>query len=222
LPGKGGIELLDKVLDVAERFGVQRIYTGAAFPMSASYKESPSVYAAATNPTLVAALTSFGLIPMESGHISGLNGLLVGLAHARGIEAACLLATMPQYAVSLPNPKASAAIIEVLEKMLKFTVDTGELAEYSKEMDEKMSIIEEKVKGVLAFDHDDADNHHLPAPSANTEKKIPSYIMEKIEKLFAEAKLDKTKAIMLKRELDRWDLYKAYEDRFLDLFKNSQ
>ena len=34
--------------------------------------------------------------------------------------------------------------------------------------------------------------------------------------------LDKAKAIVLKRELDRWDLYKLYEDRFLDLFKESQ
>ena len=46
--------------------------------------------------------------------------------------------------------------------------------------------------------------------------------MEKIEKLFREAKTDKAKAILLKKELDRWDLYKLYEDRFLDLFKESQ
>ncbi|MBI4974838.1 MAG: hypothetical protein HZC19_03435 [Candidatus Omnitrophica bacterium] len=46
--------------------------------------------------------------------------------------------------------------------------------------------------------------------------------MEKIEKLFLEAKQDKKKASVLKRELDRWDLYKLYEDRFLDLFKENQ
>ena len=53
------------------------------------------------------------------------------------------------------------------------------------------------------------------------EKKVPRYVMERIEKLFQEAKLDKKKANELKQELDRWDLYKAYEDRFLDLFKDT-
>jgi hypothetical protein len=46
--------------------------------------------------------------------------------------------------------------------------------------------------------------------------------MERIEKLFLEARLDRSKAIVLKNELDRWDLYKNYEDRFLDLFKGGQ
>jgi hypothetical protein len=46
--------------------------------------------------------------------------------------------------------------------------------------------------------------------------------MEKVEKLFKEALADRAKAIVLKEELDRWDLYKLYEDRFLDLFKDGR
>ena len=47
-------------------------------------------------------------------------------------------------------------------------------------------------------------------------------IMEKIEKLFRETRQDRSRAVILKKELDRWDLYKLYEDRFLDLFKDNQ
>ena len=50
-------------------------------------------------------------------------------------------------------------------------------------------------------------------------KEVPKYIMEKNEKLFQDAKVDREKAYDLKEELDRWDLFMFYEDRFLDLFK---
>jgi proteasome assembly chaperone (PAC2) family protein len=42
---------------------------------------------------------------------------------------------------------------------------------------------------------------------------------EHIEQLFDQAGRDRANAYELKRELDRLDLYKEYEDRFLDLFK---
>jgi len=41
-------------------------------------------------------------------------------------------------------------------------------------------------------------------------------------KLFEEAKKDLTRAHELKIELDKWNVYKEYEDRFLDLFGKSK
>jgi hypothetical protein len=52
--------------------------------------------------------------------------------------------------------------------------------------------------------------------------KLPLSIKEKIEKLFEEAKKDISKANELKSELDKWSVYKEYEDRFLDLFKKTK
>ena len=122
---------------------------------------------------------------------------------------------MPQYAIGLPNPKASQAIIEILTKMLGIKIDLRELSGYIKDMEERMAIVEDKVKDVFTIEEDALKSHPQ-------EKKIPGYIMEKIEKLFLEAKQDKKKAAALKKELDRWDLYKFYEDKFLDLFKDNQ
>jgi hypothetical protein len=152
---------------------------------------------------------------MDGGHISGLNGLMLGYAGERGIGSVCLLATMPQYAIGLPNPRATKAIIEALQKTLRFNISLEELDELAHDMDEKMALIEEKVKDVFTMDKEDAG----PVGSG---KKVPEYIMDKVEKLFQEARLDRAKAIFLKKELDRWDLYKVYEDRFLDLFRESQ
>ncbi|MBU0881242.1 MAG: PAC2 family protein [Candidatus Omnitrophica bacterium] len=216
LAGLPGIALLNKVLDMAVKFKVKTIYTGAAFPLPISHKEDPDIYGVVNKKSLSPMLSKFDIKPMEAGHISGLNGLVLGLAKERNIDAYCLLATMPQYAISLPNPKASGAIIEALEKILNFIVSLDEMDDYIRDMDEKMSAIEDKVKDVMTIDNKEL--HSPPQPP----KKIPGYIMEKIEKLFQEARKDKTKAKDLKIELDRWDLYKFYEDRFLDLFKDSQ
>ena len=214
LAGKGGIELLDKVLDMAAELKVSRIYTAAAFPMPVSYKDASEVYGVANKENLRDILTKSGIKLMEGGHISGLNGLMLGFAAKRNIEAICLLATMPQYAISLPNPKASQAIIEALSRTLKIEINLRELSGYVKEMEERMAVVEDKVKDVFTI-----EDH--PEPHQQ-EKKIPGYIMDKIEKLFLEAKHDKKKAPTLKKELDRWDLYKQYEDRFLDLFRDNQ
>jgi uncharacterized protein len=68
----------------------------------------------------------------------------------------------------------------------------------------------------------EVEKKEFESPPPSFSKPIPGYIMDKIEKLFLEAKLDRAKAIALKEELDRWDLYKTYEDRFLDIFKDNQ
>jgi proteasome assembly chaperone (PAC2) family protein len=215
LPGRAGIELLEKVLDLAVDFKTRRIYTGAAFPMPISYAEEPELYGAVNIQSMKSEISRLGAKIMEDGHISGLNGLLLAFAAKRGVEAVCLLATMPQYAISLPNPKASRAIIEALASALNFKIDLGELREYIALTDEKMAAIEERVKDVLTEEDKAGEERHA-------EKSVPAYVMEKIEKLFREAKLDRSKALALKKELDRWDLYKSYEDRFLDLFKDNQ
>lgn len=211
-PGADGIRLVNKVLDVAVSYGVKRIYTGAAFPMPITHKDPPELYGAANHKEILNSLSAFGIKPMDGGHISGLNGLIIGFARERGIEAISVLSTMPQYAISLPNPRSSGAIVEVLSRMLNFKIDMHELDEYVKDMDEKMSLIEDKVKDVLTIEHDEPESYPV-------DKKIPEYIMEKIEKMFRDAKADKGKAPDLKKELDRWDLYHLYEDRFLDLFR---
>ncbi len=215
LAGQAGIELLNIVLDLAVRLKVKTIYTGAAFPLPISHREDPDIYGAVNKKALIGTISKRNIRIMEGGHISGLNGLVLGLAKEKDIDTICLLATMPQYAISLPNPKASGAIIEALENMLNFVVSLEELDENIKDMDEKMAVIEDKVKDVLTIEREGPE-----APPA--EKKVPGYITEKIENLFREAKKDKSKATELKKELDRWDLYKFYEDRFLDLFKESQ
>ncbi|MDI6703501.1 MAG: PAC2 family protein [bacterium] len=217
LGGIAGVNLMERILDLAQELKVWRIYTGAAFPLPISHKEPSTVFGVANEKHLKDFLIDYKVKIMEEGQISGLNGLLLGFAAKRGIEAICLLATMPQYAINFPNPKASKAIIEVLGEILDIKVDMMKIDLLIQEIDKKMDMIEEKIKGIFPeVEKKDVEEVDLES------EKVPNYIMEKIEKLFKEAKTDKKKAYALKEELDRWDLYKLYEDRFLDLFKEHQ
>lgn len=216
LSEKPALELMARILDLARELDVQRIYTAAAFPSTMSYREPSQVFGVANKESLRDFLAGLQVKMMGKGQISGLNGLLLGYAEEREIEAICLLATLPSYAINFSNPKASRAIVEVLGRILNVRIDMEELDLAVKAMDGKMALIEEKIKALFP-------TMVKESGLVNMEKeKVPDYVMEKIGKLFREAKVDRKKAYLLKEELDRWDLYKLYEDKFLDLFKENQ
>lgn len=215
--GGEGVALMRELLDFVVSLKVRRIFTGAAFPLTVSYKEESIVYGVANNPDLRGWLRGFNVRIMDKGQISGMNGLLLGYAAQKDIESVCLLATMPIYGVNLPNPRASKAIIEVFSRMIGFEIDMRGLDAAIKEMEAHMERIEEKMHEIFG----PKKAGELKTPIFEDEK-TPAHVMERIERLFQEAKVDKKKAYLLKEELDRWDLYKEYEDRFLDLFKDNQ
>ncbi|MCK5533770.1 PAC2 family protein [bacterium] len=212
LIGTPGLKLVDLILNFAEEYKVQRIYTGAAFPCPMNHNERSSLYATANSAGSKDFLEKKGIEVLGEGQISGLNGLLVGFAKLRQIEAACLLATIPFYAINFPNPKASKLLLEMFMKILNLqTLDFKDLDRDIKKMNSKMKEIEEKIKDIFPLKKEDK--------TQIKEEKAPHYVIEKVEKLFQEARIDKEKAYLLKEELDRWNLYKLYEDKFLDLFR---
>ena len=83
-------------------------------------------------------------------------------------------------------------------------------------MDEQLAAIEERIKEYFTA----SSEQHDEEIAALDEEKVPHYIMEKIERLFDQVKVDKSQGPELKKELDRWNLFELYENRFLDLFKD--
>lgn len=217
--GMGGINLMSQILDMAQELGVKTIYTGAAFAMPIRHSEPVQVLGAANRERLRDALVAYGVEVLQEGHISGLNGLLLGAAGLRDIEAACLLATMPLYAQMMPNPKASREIVRVFERILGVDVDMVEIDEAVGQMDETMSEIEEKIR--TTFSNMEQEEEIQDELGEVDEDRVPQYVMEKIERLFVEVQAEgsKEKAAQLKKELDKWNLYGLYEDRFLGLFR---
>lgn len=214
--GPAAVGIADELLDYAQHHGVQTVYTGAAFAMPASFRDPVKVYGVATDNQLKSVFSRYDVEPMSEGRISGLNGLLLGLAGLRGMGAVCFLATMPHYAVQLTNPKASKAIVQVFTRILNTSVDLAEIDALIEQTDHLLSEFESRVEAAFQALKEQAAGGDEPAESE--EQPEPHVIMQRIEKLFDVVEHDRSQASMLKQELDRWGLFKLYEDRFLDLF----
>jgi uncharacterized protein len=132
-PASKTYEMAHTVIDVAERFGVKRLYTCAAALTRIHHSEQPKVWGAATRETLLTDLKARGLVMGGDLQISGLNGLLLGVAKERQLDAICLLGEVPQYASRFPNPIAALSIAETMLKILDIEVDLAELKEQASE-----------------------------------------------------------------------------------------
>ncbi len=233
-PSWRGYEYCGKVLDIAERLGVRRICTFAAAPTAIHPAGKPRVWGVVNDAKLLPWIRRYGVQLLDQGQISGLNGVLLGVAAARRIEAICLLGELPFFAVALPNPKASQAVLEVFCRMAGLHLDLGELAEQARAVEkgllEMMSRVGKMTEGGEGGPSDRAgetpdfgaaatEEAAAAAAAASREKPLDKDTVRRIEEHFRAAAKDRDKALDLKKELDRLGLFKEYEDRFLDLFK---
>ena len=221
IAGTPGDDLMEHILDMGQRLGVDMIFTGAAYLTQASHKEDAQVLGVANNDNFRDFLASQGVEILQEGMVSGLNGLLLGFAQRRELNAACLLGTMPQYAAPIPNPKASREIVHTLGRLLNFDVDMSEIDDATEKMEGTMEDIEMQIQKTFSHMGEGPEGEFQGGRAEDD--KVPQSVMERIEKLFLEVtQTDQfhQKANELKAELDRWDLYSFYEDRFLNLFKS--
>ncbi|MBD3347043.1 MAG: hypothetical protein GF401_18465 [Chitinivibrionales bacterium] len=216
--GKEGITIIKTILDIAHQFQVKRIFTSAAFAQPMSHQQGSEVMVACNQESFLDFTEDFGVTPMPDGYIAGLNGLLLGVAASRGIEAACLLGTIPSYATNLTYPKASLEILKIFEGIFDVSLSLDEIKSAASEMDQQLETIEDRIKEFFPNVHE----HDEEMSSLNLkEEEVPQYIMDKIERLFDNVEQDRSKAKVLKDELVRWNLFELYEKRFLDLFKEN-
>jgi len=219
--GNHDIDVIRTILELARELNSPCIYTAAALPQSMSHSAEPQLLYACNNPGLKGELESIGLEAMPDGMIAGLNGLILGFAETKGIDAVCLLATIPAYATGLTYPKAALSIVQSLSSMMGLKIDLSELEAEIEAADPMFAEIEEKLKEFFSSGGMEMQTELTgEEPREDVLKEdVPRYVMDRIERMFQAADRDRSKAQELKTELDKWGLYKLYEDRFLDLFE---
>jgi uncharacterized protein len=219
-PPIGRYAFCQKLIEYARQAGVTRVFTFAAMATDMHPEHESRVFAAATDDEMLASLKARKLELVEDGHISGLNGVLVGVAAEAGLRGACLLGEMPHIFSQLPFPKASLAVLKVFTEMARLDVDFTELTEQadamSSRLGELLSEAQKAIENRLAGENETEDEF---ASSLQDDDRLSAEDEQQIERLFDQAKSDRSKAYELKRELDRLEVFDEYEDRFLDLFK---
>ncbi|MBI4846664.1 MAG: PAC2 family protein, partial [Candidatus Omnitrophica bacterium] len=210
------------VLDVAATFNVKRVFTFASMPSPIDHTQDSRVWGTATDKKILNELRKFDISVMLSGQISGLNGLLLSVARERGIEGICFLAEIPLYALQIENPKASKAVLGVFLKLLQVKMDFNALDERAKIIEDEIEKLVDYFKSGTGSDPISEEDIEVIKKTLASVTRLPESARLKIEELFKVAEKDITKANELKNELDRWQIYKEYEDRFLDLFKQKE
>jgi proteasome assembly chaperone (PAC2) family protein len=135
--GGKAYQMANLVLDVAQQFGCRRVYTSGAAVSPIHHTMRPKVWAVPNSEDLIEEVRSYGNTILMSGiegrkgqgNITGLNGLLLGVAKKRGLEAICVMGEIPIYlqGFPLPYPKASKSVLEVLAAVLGIKVDLTSL-----------------------------------------------------------------------------------------------
>jgi proteasome assembly chaperone (PAC2) family protein len=220
-PPLGRYPFCRKLIQFAQNHGVQRVFTFAAMASGMHPDDESRVFGAATNEANLGELRRLEIEILQEGNISGLNGVLLGVAAEANLPGVCLLGELPHYFAQLPYPKAALAVLNVFGSMSGLDVDLNELKEQAQAMDEHLrQVLEQLQKAAHSEMPEESEFEEAPYPEPRGNGQLSADDKVMLEKLFAQASEDRSKAFELKRELDRLNVFKLYEDRFLDLFKS--
>lgn len=135
--GAKAYRMANLVLDVAVKFGSRRVYTSGAAVAPIHHSVRPRVWAVPNAKELLGEVRNLSNTVLMSdiqerngqGTITGLNGLLLGVARKRGLEAICLMGEIPVYlqGFPFPYPKASKSVLEALRAITGIDVVTNTL-----------------------------------------------------------------------------------------------
>jgi len=211
-----------RILELAATFKVKTVISFAAMPQAIDHTQQAGVWFAATSAQVKDNFKAYNLNLLSEGQISGMNGLFLGIAKRAGLEGFCLLGEIPLYTIQVENPKASLAVLEALGRMLEIKIDFTGLVEQIHATEGEINKLLDYLKlGQAAAPIGEEEIEKIKKYLSQLTK-LPVSVKENIERLFVQAKTDIAKAGELKTELDKWNVYKEYEDRFLDLFKKKQ
>lgn len=224
-PPAHGYAFCKRLLEYAEQRGVKRLFTFAAMATQLHPANQPRVFGAATDRVAIDELRRHEVLPLKEGQISGMNGVLLAAGAERGIQGICLLGELPFFAAGVPNPKASQAVLEAFTSMCDIEVDFAELAPQVEAVEQALLQMLEKMQAAAREQGEEVDveesSEDEDGSAQGESPRLDAATQSRIEELFTAAGQDRTKAVRLKQELDRLNLFKHFEDRFLDLFKKT-
>jgi hypothetical protein len=201
--GEKAYQMAHSVLDVAQKFGCQRVYTSGAAVTKIHHTFKPKVWAVPNNQKLLNEIKDYKNTICVSeiegsdgqGSISGLNGLLLGVAKEREMDAICFMGEIPYYlhGTPWPYPRASQSVLEVFGEILEVTIDGSyfdELIEKTEKNIEEFlenfyqtETIPLEVRGKLRDEIEKLKRVRSTRPEPTSEE-VTEIIMERINELF--------------------------------------
>ncbi len=189
--GARAYRMANLVVDVARRFGCRRIYTSGAAVALTHHSLRPRVWAVASSRSLLAELKRYpGTVLMSEvegrgniGSITGLNGLLIGVARQHDLEGICLMGEVPDYLsrVPFPYPRAARSVVEVFAAILGISPDLSALDEMARQME---TVIANVYQQFPAEVRERIDQRQQEARAGGITEEDKKWIQEHIDELF--------------------------------------
>lgn len=137
-------ELSDAIVDyLVKQHGAKKLITLGAYVTGGSVV-NPSVFSAATEHDIAQYLEAKGCKLMTDGAITGMNGLLLGMARAKGLEGYALLGETSGLTF---DAKASEAILNMLSDLIGVRVEYADLEKRASEAQEAVRALEALRRG---------------------------------------------------------------------------
>ncbi len=145
--GEKAYRMANLIVDVGLKLGCQRIYTSGACVSLTHHQIKPRVCAVVSSENLIEEVKKYPNTILISetggrregeGTITGLNGLLLGVAKKRGLESMCLMGEIPDWlsGATFPYPKASRSVLEVFAEILGIKMDLNFLEKMEGQVEE--------------------------------------------------------------------------------------
>lgn len=221
-PAAHRLELCDRLLAEGRALGVSRFFTFSGVTTDMKPNGHSHTFGVASDAASLQELKSLEVAILGEGSIAGLNGVALAAAAEAGIPAMGLLGEMPAIAAQLPYPNASAAVLRTFKDLAGLELDLTELEAYGRTTQAQLSTLYEQfvsaLQEIAAPGEPPAPPSPLP-PAPSRERMLADEDAERVERLFQRARIDRSAAFELKKELDRLGAFARYDDRFLDLFK---
>jgi uncharacterized protein (TIGR00162 family) len=140
---EGHHKVVDKILDVAEQFGVKQIFTLGGFATGRYSRAKPKIVGVASQPELIEKYKGHGFtVEKGGGPIIGASGLLIGMGKLRGMEGLCLLGETHGMLVDHNSAKV---VLEVLAGILGIKVDMTNVEQRAKETERVLGRIQKEM-----------------------------------------------------------------------------
>lgn len=189
--GSKAYDMANLVLDVAEKFDCRRVYTSGAAVALAHHTMKPRVWAAPNREELLDEMKRHENIVLMSevegrggqGTITGLNGLLLGVAAKRGLEGVCLMGEIPDYLTGapFPYPSASRVVLEAMSSILGIRIDLTSLDTMDARVHE---LIEDMYEQLPDYIRERLEQRRLIAQSEVITEDDQKWIKEHIDDFF--------------------------------------
>ena len=184
------------VLDVAEKYGCRRIYTSGAAVAPMHHTARSRAWAVPNSANLIAEFKGYDNTVLMSdiegrggeGNIAGLNGLLLGIARRRNIDAVCIMGEIPIYlqGFPFPYPKGSKSVLEVLSTALDMWIDMEVIDELARQSESELTRLYEKLPDEIKQQLDRLKESTLAAAESETliTEDDKKKILDDIDKFF--------------------------------------